>query len=366
MSKDQIYILVVDDNRMMQQAVSRILKSKTNYNPILADCGQDALRLAKNRQPNLILLDIMMPGMDGFEVCRKLKEDPETEQIPIIFLSGMSDTRDIVNGLQEGAVDYITKPIKTGELLARLETHLNMHFLKQELKTSRDQYQGLLHFICHDLSNYLSYIHGASQIARSEQKASMETIDDVFEGSSMAIQILNRVREYDATNTGKLSVDLSDENLSDMIQESLQILKDKWEPKEIEIVVDELDADCKITVEREWFILSILNNLLTNAIKFSHKSSKVILKSWIEEDLVHLQIQDFGIGVPPESMPHLFSTTHKTNQLGTLGEHGTGFGMPLVKSWVTTFGGTVTVASKFHDEFPEDHGTIVKMTFPKV
>lgn len=135
--------MLVDDNRMMQQAVSRILKSTTNFHPILANCGQDVLRLAKNRQPNLILLDIMMPGMDGFEVFRKLKEEPETEQIPITFLSGMSDTRDIVNGLQEGAVDYITKPIKIGELLARLETHLNMHFLKQELKRSISRFTAL-------------------------------------------------------------------------------------------------------------------------------------------------------------------------------------------------------------------------------
>jgi DNA-binding response OmpR family regulator len=148
---EEVYILVVDDNQENLKVVSNFLKEK-NYKIALASGGNDALDILKNNKIDLILLDIMMPGMDGFEVCKILKKNPETKDIPIIFLTARSDTDDIVHGFQLGGVDYITKPFKKEELNARVNSHVQLKLVRdylimcgQEARESRDLYMKTLY-----------------------------------------------------------------------------------------------------------------------------------------------------------------------------------------------------------------------------
>lgn len=143
-------VLLVDDVAKNIQLLSNIL-SRRNYQIAFATNGSQALNMVAQIQPDIILLDIMMPGMDGFEVCRKLKEEDSTKQIPIIFLTGKTDTSDITTGFQCGAIDYITKPFNTEELLARVDTHL-------ELKRVRDEMEGLISYL-HDTKELFNKIY---------------------------------------------------------------------------------------------------------------------------------------------------------------------------------------------------------------
>ncbi len=131
-------ILLVDDNPTNLQVLMGTLEGK-GYNLLIAKNGETALKIVRRASPDLILLDIMMPGMDGFEVCRRLKADPATQEIPVIFLSALVDTADKVHGLDLGAVDYITKPFQPEEVIARVNTHLTIHWLKKDLALKNEE-----------------------------------------------------------------------------------------------------------------------------------------------------------------------------------------------------------------------------------
>lgn len=129
-------ILVVDDTPKNLTLVAQILVDH-GYEPALAEGGPQALAFAAQRKPDLILLDVLMPDMDGIEVCRKFKADPATQGIPIIFLSAMATTDDTLSGFEAGAVDYVTKPFRIPELLARVRVHVDLYRAKQEIRTLR-------------------------------------------------------------------------------------------------------------------------------------------------------------------------------------------------------------------------------------
>ncbi|UCE51572.1 MAG: response regulator, partial [Desulfobacterales bacterium] len=131
-------ILLVDDNPTNLQVLYQTLDG-LDYKLLIAKNGERALDIANKAKPSLILLDIMMPGIDGYEVCRRLKADPATQEIPVIFLSALGETKDKVQGLDLGAVDYITKPFQTDEVIARVNTHLTIHRLKRDLAIKNEE-----------------------------------------------------------------------------------------------------------------------------------------------------------------------------------------------------------------------------------
>lgn len=150
MSKEKS-ILIVDDNKLNIQILSDILKSES-YRIALARSGKMALEFVEMKKPDLILLDIMMPEMDGFEVCRRLKSSSETKNIPIIFISGLDKSEDIVKGFEAGAVDYIVKPFQKEVVLARVNTHLKLSETERKLKKTNQELKTLLNEV-----EYLSF-----------------------------------------------------------------------------------------------------------------------------------------------------------------------------------------------------------------
>jgi sigma-B regulation protein RsbU (phosphoserine phosphatase) len=139
-------LLLVDDNPTNLQVLYQTLET-TGCKLLVAKNGETALSIAQKAAPDLILLDIMMPGIDGFEVCRRLKDNPDTASIPVIFLSALTDTKDKVQGLKLGAVDYVSKPFQPDEVIARVNTHLTIHRLKQEVEKKKDALEGELEVV---------------------------------------------------------------------------------------------------------------------------------------------------------------------------------------------------------------------------
>jgi sigma-B regulation protein RsbU (phosphoserine phosphatase) len=146
---DNEKILLVDDNPTNLQVLFQTLEGR-GYNLLVAKNGETALAIVAKANPNLVLLDIMMPGMDGYEVCRRLKADPATREIPVIFLSALGDTKDKVQGLDLGAVDYITKPFQPDEVIARVNTHLTIYSLKKEVQAQRDELEHELQMVAEE------------------------------------------------------------------------------------------------------------------------------------------------------------------------------------------------------------------------
>ena len=150
-------ILIVDDVAMNARLLVNLLQDE-DYNLAVATNGQMALDLVDDRKPDLILLDIMMPNMDGYETCRRLKASEDTRDIPVIFLTARTEAEDITKGFDVGAVDYVTKPFNYDELIARVKTHLELKITKDALERSNQEQRKLIHILCHDLINPLGQV----------------------------------------------------------------------------------------------------------------------------------------------------------------------------------------------------------------
>lgn len=351
--ESQEFILIVDDMPNNIQIIGSML-SKEGYNFTAANNGEHALAIIEKKLPDLILLDIMMPDMDGYEMCKILKSNPKTSEIPIIFLTAKAEPEDIVKGFDVGGADYVTKPFNQKELLARIRTHLEI------MKISHDRKE-LLHILCHDLAN--SIIPIVSILRNFDDPETLyEMRNDMLRSAENGLNIIDIVRKLRALEDHKIAVKIKPVPLAPVIFNVILLLKKQMEEKQIQMV-NEIDDSISVYAEGILLTNSVIMNILTNAIKFSFPGSKVILKTEVKGDSVTLSIKDFGIGMSPQLQKDIFEMKRTTTRPGTNGELGTGFGMPLVKRFMNAFGGSVEIISKDIQTHPNDHGTEVRLKF---
>ncbi len=352
-------ILIVDDTVKNIQVLGAMLR-KMDYMIYVAQDGFQALEIANKVTPDLILLDIMMPGLDGFETCVKLKESSTTRNIPVIFLTAKTDTKDLVRGFQVGAVDYITKPFNALELLARVETHLELKSSRETINKQSNERKELLHVLCHDLMNPLAGLKSILDLSKDDTGILQRMENFMLMAVDNCINIIDLVREFRALDEGILELKPMLHDLKSLVQESYNILHQKIEKKRLNVEID-IDEEHEVLVEKVSFINSVLNNTLTNAIKFSFPGSIIKITSTRKDKFIELSIEDFGIGIPDNMKNNLFNVNIVTNRTGTEGERGTGFGMPLMKKFVSAYGGSVEISSKEKIDNSKDHGTKITL-----
>ncbi|MCB1179044.1 MAG: hybrid sensor histidine kinase/response regulator [Leptospiraceae bacterium] len=348
-------ILIVDDNQKNIQVLGTLLSSH-NYKIIVANNGVQALKIIDKYLPDLILLDINMPEMDGFEACKILKSQENTKEIPIIFLSAKVEKEDIVKGFKLGAVDYVTKPFDHLELVTRVNTHLSLRNKTLEVEKKNNEVHELIRVLLHDIANPLSGIKGIVDIGQ-ENPAILEKGSKILATAvDNCFAIINNVRKMRALDDGKSSLTISPNKLDSMIKESLLIFQTKLLDKMLKVNVN-IDSDLEAILDRDLFINSVFNNLLTNAIKFSPKNSSIDIEAKKVGEKVEFLVKDYGIGIPEEILVNLFAFNKSTSRKGTNGESGTGYGMPIVKKIVEMFEGEIHIESS---ENPPS-GTIIKL-----
>jgi len=355
--KGQMTILVVDDTEANIDMLLAILKE---YDVIPATSGEDALSLLEQEKVDLVLLDIIMPEMDGFEVCRQIKKNKDTTDIPVIFITAKDDEESIEEAYKIGGVDYITKPFRPRELMARVKTHLHLQHTKKLMQKQVESQQVLLHVLCHDLSNPLGAIMSYSEYL-IECPQDQDIIKDILSASQDGMNIIDLTRRLMATEEKEMTI--YPVNIKHSLEQSITILKVKLDNKKIKLKLD-IPDNIMVMAEEISLVHTVLNNLITNAIKFSEPDSliKVFLENRTPQTICMI-IQDAGIGIPKDLLDVLFDVSKTTNRIGTNGEKGTGFGMPLVKKFMEKYGGSIHVSSKSIDAFPDDHGTTVSLTF---
>jgi len=355
-------ILIVDDVITNLDLLKGLLVGQ--YNVKVANNGPLALKIARMGDgPDLILLDIMMPEMDGFQVCKELKNDPASCDIPIIFLTARTETEDIVAGFEAGGVDYLTKPFNPSELLARVNTQILIKKQKDLiLKQNREQKE-LLHILCHDLANHFGVIIFALDLMKMMPDKINEYLEKIKSATRHGVDIIDLVREMRALQEKKFEV--FPVTLSEIIQESVLLIGDRFDKKNVRLNVDVTEG-LQVIAEKRSLVNSVINNLLTNALKFSFDGSQVLVTAYEIEDAIVLTVEDRGIGMPSDLLEHLFDISKNTSRPGTNGEAGTGFGMSLIKSFVDSYGGTIEVVSKDIHDNPQEHGTKISIRFKKV
>jgi two-component system sensor histidine kinase/response regulator len=356
-------VLIVDDMPQNIQVLGTTLRSE-KYQIYVAQNGFQAVQMANEVNPDLILLDIMMPEMDGFEACAELKKSPKTRDIPIIFLTAKAETDDVIKGFELGAADYVTKPFKASELLARVRTQLSLKASYRVLETANQEIlihsqerKALVHILCHDLANPLGTI--TSLLNMRHMFPDFEEILRIIESAAKSgMDVIELVREMQALEEKELQ--LSPLVLHQCIDESLLILKQRFSEKQLAPVI-EIDENLQVLSERVSFVNSVLSNLLTNAIKFSYPNSEIHIKAQSLPQMILITIEDFGMGMPEVVLEKLFDIQQTSSRKGTNGEKGTGFGMPLVEKFVLAYGGRIEVNATEKVEGNSSHGTRVRI-----
>ncbi|MGM0588899.1 MAG: hybrid sensor histidine kinase/response regulator [Bacteroidota bacterium] len=381
-------ILIVDDTPQNVQVLSNLLH-EAGYQVVAAFNGEDALEMVQDRNPDLILLDIMMPNMDGFETCKALRDDPQTESIPVIFLSALSDVEDKVKGLELGGQDYITKPFQNKEVLARVETHLRLYFLQKErnkiieqLQRQKKQLEQLsktkdevLRIVSHDMRNPLNGVIGLSNMLRTEKEMIDEDDEDelleaIEQSGEQMLQIVNELLDAARIESEELTIHRERVDLETFLDKVIHLQRPTARHKNIALET-KLHTSAEVFIDRAK-TAQILGNLISNAIKFTPEGGRVTIfadvvnaestKVDISEpvDCLELKVQDTGIGIPKEFQSTLFEKYGKHNRRGTQGESSSGLGLWIIKQFVDGQQGTITVDSE------EGKGTTFTIHIPLI
>lgn len=361
-------ILAVDDQPNNLKVIAGVLGDE--YQLSIANNGHNALKILDKLVPDLILLDIMMPGMDGFEVCHEIKLRPQLKDIPVIFLTAKTEISDIVKAFEAGAVDYIFKPFNPLEVKARVNSQLQLFHTSRQLKELNyklavsqqeleltnvklemlnKQKDKFFSVIAHDLKtpfNNVIALTGliSESLASKEQESLLEYVAMLRNTTDKAMDLLMNLLEWAKSQTGNLKFTPGLIQPISIIQDVLAIYQESIRAKSL-IVKFDCNPDYEFFGDQP-MIATVLRNLLGNAIKFSLAGGVIYLKvNRLADGSTQFSVKDFGIGISSDLLPLLFVLGANTGRPGTRGEPSSGLGLMLCKDFVERHGGSITVES---------------------
>lgn len=361
-------ILIVDDV-MSNVLLLKVLLTNEKFAIATASNGRQALEQVEKENPDLVLLDVMMPDMSGFEVAQHLKSNPNTADIPIIFLTALNSTADIVKGFQVGANDFISKPFNKEELIIRVTHQISLVAAKRLILSKTEELQRtiagrdkLYSVIAHDLRSLMGSIKMVLNMlilnlpskkigAEMYELLTManQTTEDVF-------SLLDNLLKWTKSQIGKLNVVYQDVDLVEVTDGVIEIFSMVASLKKIRI--REMKPE-KMMVNADIDMLkTVVRNLLSNAIKFSKENSEVLVKMEEVDGMAVVSVQDYGCGISEEGQKKLLHTDTHFSTFGTNNEEGSGLGLLLCKDFVVKNGGKLWFTSK------EGEGSIFSFSIP--
>lgn len=361
-------ILIVDDV-MSNVLLLKVLLTNEKFAIATASNGRQALEQVEKENPDLVLLDVMMPDMSGFEVAQHLKSNPNTADIPIIFLTALNSTADIVKGFQVGANDFISKPFNKEELIIRVTHQISLVAAKRLILSKTEELQRtiagrdkLYSVIAHDLRSPMGSIKMMLNMlilnlpsekigAEMYELLTManQTTEDVF-------SLLDNLLKWTKSQIGKLNVVYQDVDLVEVTDGVIEIFSMVASLKKIRI--HEMKPE-KMMVNADIDMLkTVVRNLLSNAIKFSKENSEVLVKMEEVDGMAVVSVQDYGCGISEEGQKKLLHTDTHFSTFGTNNEEGSGLGLLLCKDFVVKNGGKLWFTSK------EGEGSIFSFSIP--
>ncbi len=354
-------IIIVDDVAANLKVLGEILKGEGyRVRPVLS--GLQALQAAEKEKPDLIILDVMMPAMNGYEVAGRLRKDPKLNDIPIIFISALNDGEDIIKAFQSGGVDYIAKPFKAEEVKARIATHLKISQQNQELHRLNIEKDKFFSIIAHDLRGPMGGFMGLTEIMADEsqifsEEERKELALDLKNSAQSTFNLLEQLLEWSQMERGLTDFKPQTLLLRDLTEKSILPILESAKVKALEISID-IPNTLVFFADRN-MVQTILRNLTSNAIKFTPEGGKVSISARKEgNDTVRIAVEDTGIGMNPQMVENLFRIDINTKRPGTNGEHSTGLGLILCKEFIEKNGGHISVASQL------GQGSVFSFTLP--
>ncbi|WP_300702677.1 response regulator [Bacteroides sp.] len=349
-------ILIVDDV-MSNVLLLKVLLTNEKFAIATASNGRQALEQVDKENPDLILLDVMMPDLSGFEVAQKLKANPQTAEIPIIFLTALNSTADIVKGFQVGANDFISKPFNKEELITRVYHQISLVAANrlilsrtEELRCTIAGRDKLYSVIAHDLRSPMGSIKMVLNMLILNLPSG-KIGEEMYELLTMANQttedvfsLLDNLLKWTKSQIGKMNVVYQDIDLVEVVESVIEIFNMVAGLKKINIKVEKPE---KILVNGDIDMLkTVARNLLSNAIKFSKEGSEVLVKMESVEGMAVVSVQDHGCGINEEGQKKLLHTDTHFSTFGTNNEEGSGLGLLLCQDFVTKNGGKLWFISR--------------------
>lgn len=348
------HLLLVDDLDENLQMGSLLLRS-SGYVVDIARNGKEALAECAAKRPDLILLDVMMPTMDGYECCQRLKADPDLRDIPVIFLTAIAETEEVVKGLELGAVDHVGKPFNAAELLARVSTHLRLRQLQttvednyrrlSELEALRDN---LVHMIIHDLRTPLSVVQGNIDLVemlggRGDKFDDLAgPLRDAKQATVEVIHMVSNLLDISRLEEGRMPLNLATVDMSEMLDRCGRKMRVKARQSDIDLKVEADPAEISCDSE---LIERVLVNLVANAIKFSFPDTSVRLSADATPESLTVRIDDSGPGVPKAYQAKVFEKFGQVEAYENRKKFSTGLGLTFCKLAVEAHGGRIGVES---------------------
>jgi len=347
-------VLIVDDTPENIALVSSIMKGVCRTR--VAISGEKALGIAfSSDPPDLILLDIMMPGMDGYEVCRRLKADPGSSDIPIIFLTSKSQMEDETRGFELGAVDYITKPISPPILVARVKTHLDLQRQKRLLQESYEHLvelegwrDNLVHMIVHDLRGPLTAVIGNLDFLKSFEMSNFtnegkEVVEIARSAAQALVEMTSSVLDVSRMESTDMQLNVTECDLVEIAREVAARFASLSGNRKILV---RLPSEPVRLIADPDLISRVVQNLLGNALKFTPKSGEIVLGVESDADKVRVSVKDSGPGIPPEYQDRVFDKFFQVEARQQGKKYSTGLGLTFCKLAVEAHAGRIGVKSE--------------------
>ena len=334
-------ILIVEDEPDVAEMIRYNLEKDT-YRTIVAQGGTEALQAAQTCTPDLILLDIMLPDVTGWEVCRILRESEKTRSIPILMLTAMSSEEARVKSLTLGADDFVTKPFSLKELLLRIRKMIDRQQTLRNLTEKTKEKDLSLSYLVHELKNSVTVIGGFFSLAL-RRKDPENYLGKIIDLAKHADSLLNDASLLSRLETGEKSFPLEPIVLTAVIDETLETFRSCAKERQMEVLRTN-KASSKVLGNR-YALRQALTNLLSNALKFNRVGGEIQISVTEDMDWIKVTIHDEGCGIPPEEIPRIFDRFYR----GTASQHieGTGLGLYIAKLLVEAMRGSLSVQSTF-------------------
>lgn len=349
-------VLAVDDTpgnlRILVEALSSY-----GHEVLVATDGHAALDTVRYARPDLILLDVMMPGLDGFETCAALKASPETADIPIIFMTALSETEEKVRAFELGAVDYLTKPFEHAELLARVSTHITISRLRLDLEKRNRELEDLnrlknefMGMAAHDVRNPLTSVLACGDlidaIADTAPPEKIRYINGQIAASARRINaIITNLLDVNAIDSGQRRLEIAPREINGILERVVQQNSHRARTKNIEILLDAGSEPVTCLID-EGAAEQVLDNITSNAVKYSPPDRRVFVRLLTTGGRVRIEVQDEGPGISPEDQSRMYGKFCRLSAKPTAGEPSTGLGLWIVKELTEAMQGTITCQSQ--------------------
>ena len=347
-------ILIVDDV-VSNVLLLKILLTNEKFRVCTANCGNMCIEQAKAEKPDLILLDVMMPDISGFDTAVILKKDPETKDIPIIFLTALNNPSDLVHGFQVGANDFLTKPFNKEELVVRVMHQITLVAAKRliqkqnaELRATIGNRDKMYSVIAHDLRSPMASIRMVLNLVVSAVSPDsigpelFELLDKANRESEEVHDLLDNLLKWTKSQTGRLNVVLQDLDLNDIIPGVVDIFEMIASTKSIRLQYTGTETPLMVTADND-MLKTVVRNFMSNAVKFSPEDSSIEISMKQEGEYAKISVRDHGVGIASERLEGLFHKGETT--YGTGGEEGSGLGLQLCADFARKNGGDVMVES---------------------